>query len=217
MTVVEGRVYLAIDYDGMYLGPNHWWEGYWEVEGRPLPAEESPRFDAPADAVAWGRERAPWVVIRPDLYGMYWAGTGVRPADVEGDFDPTAGWPRLPWQSRVVSELEPRLWGVEHLPDGSFRPWCALCGGEKPQPSERAANHMLLFMHSRRHPGGVVPDGDAHLLWCGLCDSRISRATGELQARHELRAHFRDTHGWIHDWDSAIWDPESRGLTLPES
>jgi hypothetical protein len=71
------------------------WFGYWDIEpdGAPRHLEDGPRWQRPEDAVAWGRERTPRVLIRLDEVGGYWwAGIGPPPreaqSDIEGVFEP---------------------------------------------------------------------------------------------------------------------------------
>jgi hypothetical protein len=67
----QGIVYLSFnDDDGRY-------GGYWDLGGdQPTPLEECPQAVSAAEAVRWGRERAPVVMIRPeeDQGRYYWAG-----------------------------------------------------------------------------------------------------------------------------------------------
>jgi hypothetical protein len=56
----KGVVFLAFD-DGEY-------SGYWELEpdGPPTALEECPRSISPVDAISWGRQRTPRLLIRPE-------------------------------------------------------------------------------------------------------------------------------------------------------
>jgi hypothetical protein len=72
-----GTVFIAWDPDAEDA---HYW-GYWDSlpEGEPSrPLEAAPRTTSLAEAVAWGRQRAPRVLIRPehDPGENYWAGAG---------------------------------------------------------------------------------------------------------------------------------------------
>lgn len=74
----------------------HRFTGYWESElqGRRFFVEQGPEWDDPDEAVAWGRERAPKVVVRLDIgWGnVRFFTAGHTP--VEGDVDePVFTWP----------------------------------------------------------------------------------------------------------------------------
>ena len=76
----RGEVFLALDYDLDDRGPAFTfdvsWSGYWD-DGVDF-IEQSPRFEDAAEAVDWGRQRAPHVLIR--LVDEYlWAGDGAAP------------------------------------------------------------------------------------------------------------------------------------------
>jgi hypothetical protein len=74
----KGTVYIAWNEErGLYTG-------YWDQlpEGPPKHVEQMPDYTSLAEVVAWGRERARSVMVRPanDPARYYWAGTGPRPA-----------------------------------------------------------------------------------------------------------------------------------------
>lgn len=83
----RGTVFIAYDGEG---GHPHWM-GYWDLapDGPPTPLETGPGWTSAEAAVAWGRVRAPRVLIRVDENSGYlWAGDGEAPddPDIEGLF-----------------------------------------------------------------------------------------------------------------------------------
>jgi hypothetical protein len=68
-----GTVFLAWD----PADDNYW--GYWDAMPEASGSlEEAPRTESLTEAVAWARERAPRVLVRPesDPSEYYWAGAG---------------------------------------------------------------------------------------------------------------------------------------------
>lgn len=73
----SGVVYIAWD------ETNRWYHGYWEgsPDVPPAVAEQMPDTPSITQAVIWGRERSPVVMIRPafDPAETYWAGANPPP------------------------------------------------------------------------------------------------------------------------------------------
>jgi hypothetical protein len=73
----KGAVWLAWDED------RRGYVGYWDLEpdGQPTPLEKSPETSSLEDLLAWGRERAKRLFVRPELdpHVYYWAGEGPIP------------------------------------------------------------------------------------------------------------------------------------------
>jgi hypothetical protein len=82
-----GTVFLAWNADGAQ-DPHYF--GYWDSMPDLIPSipiEEAPNTRSLSEAVAWGRQRTPRVLIRPesDPDEYYWAGTG-EPVAADASF-----------------------------------------------------------------------------------------------------------------------------------
>jgi hypothetical protein len=90
-----GVVYIAERWEVLEPGPR--FDGHWEARrhGSPIFVEHGPGWEDPNDAVAWGRDRAPRIVVRtgsgPDVR-HFTAGD----VDLDSDQDYPSGYPKWP-------------------------------------------------------------------------------------------------------------------------
>jgi hypothetical protein len=80
-----GTVFIAWDPHAEDPHYSAYWDSFPDHEPS-MPLEDGPRTTSVEEAVAWGRQRTPRVLIRPELdpHEYYWAGAD-EPSGVDAD------------------------------------------------------------------------------------------------------------------------------------
>src|SRR3954447_19033502 len=127
--MASGVVFVGEDFDDeMYMWPGRW-SAHWESDdGQQW--RQGPEGVSAQEAIAWGREHADFVVIRPgDSDTHYSAGRRVPEPDASSDYPPWPEGQELPRRRAAGRDY------IDRSPDAPPIVWRVSTGGDVPTAS----------------------------------------------------------------------------------